>query len=125
LANNLKKSCLKFKKLGGNSPIIMKNMSAVAPAAMAINPFQVAASIYVSNFPGVASTVTHAFKRKAFSPRGNRRQVQIMKAARVCDDKYDRLVAAWNRLNKLGNTTGLQSPRVIVSSSFGLDEEVN
>ena len=119
LASNLKDACMKFKNLGGNSPIIMKNMSAVAPASMAINPFQVAASVYVSNFPGVASTVNSSLTKRPFSPKGNKRSVQIMKAARICDEKYDRLVESWKRLNKLGNTSGLQSPRVIVSSSFG------
>jgi hypothetical protein len=121
LVKNLKSACLKFRKLQ-TTRITNKNFRAVAPGAMAIKPFSIASATYVSSFPVVASTVSSSLSKResrVLSRKLKRREAQILKAAKACDEKYDRLIAVWRKLSRTGNTVGLKSPREVVSQGFG------
>ena len=121
LANNLKKSCLQFRRLNLKDKRVQKNLAGLPNVAVAMKPFQVVSSLYVSPFSRMSRTSAAALTNKdiRFNRRMNRRELRILKAAKGCDVKYQRLISIWKRLNRLGNTTGLESPREIIGRGFG------
>jgi hypothetical protein len=129
LVTSFKKACLKFRKLRIRKAQ-QKNAVALveAPAAMAIAPFSVMTAGMVSSFHGVMDTMDEAFglaKPGVVSRvQKRRRERQILRAAKACDQKYRRLVKVWKKLNRLGNTAGLQSPQQIVGQSGGWLKDV-